>query len=120
MIEELPQVAVIPELITQLFQILIENALTYSIDQPEVYIHAEEKGNCTCIHVIDNGIGIESKYQNKIFKPFFRLHSKDEYPGTGLGLATCKRIMERHQGKIRCGSNAKGNTVFTIMFYNDE
>jgi signal transduction histidine kinase len=62
--------------------------------------------------VKDNGIGIAEKDRQRVFEPFKRLHGVGEYEGSGLGLATCKKIVERHGGVIRCESNEVGGTTF--------
>jgi two-component system, sensor histidine kinase and response regulator len=85
----------------QLFQNLIGNALKFRGDRdPRIAISAEEEGDYWIFSVKDNGIGIESNYSDRIFLIFQRLHSHDAYPGTGIGLAICKKIVEHHGGKI--------------------
>jgi signal transduction histidine kinase len=86
----------------QLFQNLIGNALKFvdKAKRPEIQISAEEKETEYLFSVKDNGIGIEEKYKNRIFIIFQRLHSADEYPGTGIGLAVCKKIVTGHRGRI--------------------
>jgi hypothetical protein len=100
--------------IAQLMQNLICNGIKYCKSvQPEVHIeaHSDERGDWI-IEIRDNGIGIDEQYQKDIFEPFRRLHSQEEYEGTGLGLATCKKIVERHNGQIWCESRPGEGTSF--------
>jgi signal transduction histidine kinase len=99
--ERLPAVYGDAGQLTQVFQNLIDNALKFHGDEPpEVHVSASiQKGECTC-SIRDNGIGIAPEYQSRLFLLFQRLHTRQEYPGTGIGLAICKRIVERHGGKI--------------------
>jgi signal transduction histidine kinase len=101
----------------QLFQNLISNAVKFrSKKTPEVYIKAERQIDGWLFSVRDNGIGLDMQQAERIFLIFQRLHSKEEYPGTGIGLAVCKRIIERHGGRIWVVSEpGKGATFyFTI------
>ncbi len=101
----------------QIFQNLISNALKFRGEAPpEVHIFAEESSGYWKISVRDNGIGIEPEHQDKIFKIFKRLHSRADYPGTGIGLAVCKRIIERHGGETGVESEAgKGSTFWFTL-----
>lgn len=101
----------------QLFQNLIANAIKFRAEKtPEITINFEEKKNEYLFSVADNGIGFDPIYTNKIFDIFKRLHSRDTYKGSGMGLAICKNIVERHGGRIWAESQlGKGATFyFTI------
>ena len=102
---------------TQLFQNLIGNALKYNRStQPEIEIGYEEHPDCYQFFVKDNGIGIDPKFYERVFIIFQRLHTKNQFSGTGIGLAICKKIVEKHEGRIWVESGAgKGSTFyFTI------
>jgi light-regulated signal transduction histidine kinase (bacteriophytochrome) len=98
----LPSVRVQPFHLTQLFQNLIGNALKYRKQDvaPVVQISAEPEGDEWLFSVMDNGIGFNPAYAERIFGIFKRLHHHDEYPGTGIGLAICARIVAHYGGRI--------------------
>ncbi len=98
---ELPTVAADPGQLTLLFQNLISNSLKFrGEERPRVRVSATRDGALWVFAVRDNGIGIEPQYAERIFGLFQRLHGRDEYPGTGIGLSVCKKIVERHGGRI--------------------
>ncbi|MGE5538639.1 MAG: sensor histidine kinase [Gemmatimonas sp.] len=101
--------------LTQLMQNLIGNALKFR-DQAEVRIHigARRDGAVWRITVEDNGIGIEPQYADRIFMIFQRLHTRQEYPGTGIGLSICKKIVERHGGRIWVDPAPTKGSIFTF------
>jgi signal transduction histidine kinase len=107
---DLPEVRVEPALMTAVFQNLIGNALKFHGEAPpEVRIAAERDGDDWVFSVLDNGIGIESEYAERVFTLFQRLHTRSAYPGTGIGLAMCRRIVEYHGGRIWLDTGGDGD-----------
>ncbi|NQT24663.1 PAS domain S-box protein [candidate division KSB1 bacterium] len=115
--DDLPTAVVDGIQIERLFQNLISNAMKYCEVKPKVHISSKSLNGEWIITIQDNGIGIDPKYQDIIFDIFKRLHGRNEYSGTGIGLAVCKKIVERHGGEIWVESEKdKGSTFyFTIL-----
>jgi light-regulated signal transduction histidine kinase (bacteriophytochrome) len=113
----LPELTCDESQIHRLFLNLISNAIKFCTrSKPVIRISAEEQKDHWLLSVKDNGIGIDPLYQETIFKIFQRLHGKGRYPGTGIGLAICQKIVERHEGKIWVESKpAKGSTFFFTL-----
>ncbi len=111
--DELPTVTADPVQLTQLFQNLVGNALKYRGPQaPVVHVAFRRHGADCEFAVSDNGIGIEPQYFERIFLIFQRLHTRAEYSGTGIGLALCRKIVERHGGRIWLESEARRGSTF--------
>ena len=109
----LPEIMADPVQLEQLWQNLISNALKYrSANKPEIYIRAVNQGDSWCFSIQDNGIGIKPEYSQRIFQIFQRLHTQEEYPGTGIGLAVCQKIVEHHGGKIWVESAEGRGSIF--------
>ena len=112
---ELPMVSGDLPQLSLLFQNLVGNALKFhGPGPPHIYIRARQEEKMWVISVRDNGIGIEPQYFERIFVIFQRLHTRAEYPGTGMGLALCKRIVERHGGRIWVESEMGKGTTFSF------
>lgn len=99
--------------LSQLFQNLISNSLKYCDEsRPVIHVEAEPQGRRWTFSVADNGIGVPAAYRDTIFDRFERLHGSSRYEGSGLGLATCRKIVERHGGAIWCEAGAPKGAVF--------
>ncbi len=99
----------------RVFQNLIGNAVKFTRgDDPSVNVEAEPEGSMWRISVRDNGIGMDAESSQRIFEPFRRLHGEEDYPGTGIGLAVCERIVEQHGGRIWVSSTPGEGSVFSF------
>jgi PAS domain S-box-containing protein len=109
--------------LVQLFQNLIGNAIKFHREEaPQVHISAKRRNNIMTFSVKDNGIGIDPQHSQSIFEIFRRLHTREEYPGTGMGLAICKKIVERHGGHISVQSQPGEGSIFyfSVNMVGDE
>ncbi|MFN0009361.1 MAG: CHASE domain-containing protein [Planctomycetota bacterium] len=111
---ELPTVTCDPSQIVQLFQNLIANAVKFRREDvvPYVRIHCRRDGDFFEISVKDNGIGIAPEHHARVFEMFERLHTRERYGGTGMGLAICRKIVDRHGGRIWLESLPEGGSIF--------
>jgi len=111
--DPLPRVCADATEVAQVLQNLVGNALKFRGDDvPEVRISAERRGGLVCVSVEDNGIGVDMQYAERIFVLFQRLHPRDRYPGTGIGLALCRKIVERYGGAIQVDSKVGEGSTF--------
>jgi PAS domain S-box-containing protein len=115
--DKLPTVMADGGQLVQLFQNLIGNGIKFHGEEaPHVHISAQVRDTDYLFSVRDNGIGIAPEYYDRLFKIFQRLHTREEYPGSGIGLAVCKRIVERHGGRIWIESQVgKGSTIYFTL-----
>ena len=112
---ELPRVSADPPTIERLLTNLIDNAVKYhGAAAPRVALSSRRVGEFWEISVADNGIGIAPDFREKVFDIFTRLHSRDKYEGSGIGLAACRRIVERHGGRIWVAEAPGGGSIFTF------
>ena len=115
--EPLPSVAADQVQLTQLFQNLLANAIRFrGREKPRIHVSAQARNGDWLLAVQDNGIGLAPEHQERIFAIFQRLHSRREYPGTGIGLAICKKIVERHGGHIWVESVPGRGSTFYCLF----
>ena len=113
--DSLPPVYADESQLTQVFQNLLSNAIKYSGEEPpEIHITAEQNQQEWMFSVSDQGIGIDPDEADEIFDVFQRLHSREEYAGTGIGLAVCERIIERHDGRIWVESEPGEGSTFSF------
>jgi len=119
--ESLPTVWANRSQMTQVLQNLIGNAIKFRGKEPPVIsVQAEKSGDHWLFSVSDNGIGIAPEYAQSIFVVFQRLHTRTEYPGNGIGVAICKKIIERHGGKIWVESQAGHGSIFKFTLRSDD
>ncbi|MDX2220731.1 MAG: ATP-binding protein [Burkholderiales bacterium] len=117
---ELPTVSGDRAQLVQLFQNLINNAIKFRCDAPPVVrIGSTLTADTVQVSVADNGIGIAPQFQDKVFEIFQRLHKQSKYPGNGIGLTVCQRIMQRHGGRIAVQSDGKNGSTFLLDFPRD-
>ncbi|MCP4154668.1 MAG: GHKL domain-containing protein, partial [bacterium] len=121
--DPLPSITCDEAQLFRLLQNLVGNAVKFrGAPPPKIHVRVEKKDNYWVFSVRDNGIGIDPRHNTRIFQIFQRLHGRTEYTGTGIGLAICKRIVERHNGRIRVDSKpGQGSTFyFTIPVIHEE
>jgi light-regulated signal transduction histidine kinase (bacteriophytochrome) len=112
-VEDLPTVRADAAQWTQVFQNLIGNAIKFRSERPlEIRIGARRDGSDWLLWVKDNGIGMSPEYRERIFEVFQRLHSRKQYPGSGIGLAICKKVVQRHGGRIWVESEPEQGATF--------
>jgi light-regulated signal transduction histidine kinase (bacteriophytochrome) len=111
-IKKMPVIFADDNQMIQLVQNLIENAIKFSNDVPHITISSKSESDYHTFYVRDDGIGIEPQYFEKIFMIFQRLHHNNSVEGTGIGLAICKRIVERHGGRLSVESEYGKGTCF--------
>ena len=112
--DNLPEIVGDQIQITHLFENLISNAVKFKKDdcQPVIHVSSERDEDYWRISVSDNGTGIRPRYQERIFGMFKRAHKRSKYPGTGIGLALCQKIVERHGGRIWVESEVNEGSTF--------
>jgi len=122
-VDPLPPIDADPSQMRQLFQNLLANALKFHKpgEAPKIQLQSKVSGTHCVIQISDEGIGFDEKYLDRIFTIFQRLHGRHEYEGTGVGLAVCRRIIERHHGTITANSTpGKGSTFILNLPLHQE
>jgi light-regulated signal transduction histidine kinase (bacteriophytochrome) len=119
-IEKLPSCYCYPDLFEILLMHLINNALKFNSNTPCVNIRCVKKRSKLTFEIEDNGIGIDGQFYKEIFRVFRKLHTNKEYPGSGIGLAICKKIVEKHGGKIWFTSSKTKGTIFFFTLMNNK
>jgi PAS domain S-box-containing protein len=115
--DRMPEICGIPPQMVELLQNLIGNALKFHGDRaPRIHISARRAGSAWEFAVADNGIGIAPQYRERIFEIFRRLHGREKYPGTGIGLALCRKIVVHHGGRISVDSQEGKGATFHFSF----
>ena len=116
----LPEIEADPSLLSQLFQNLIENAIKFrGTASPRIRISVVPEDDYWQFRIQDNGIGIDAHHREKIFAPFARLHSDQEYPGTGIGLTLCRDLLDKSGGSIWVEANPAGGSIFCFKLPKD-
>ncbi|WP_302080707.1 PAS domain S-box protein [Salinibaculum rarum] len=103
-----------PSQLVQMFQNLVENGIKYNTDTPRVDIRASHDDGMVTFEVTDNGIGMEDGQTDEIFEVFQRLHTREEFDGTGIGLSICRKVVDRHGGQISVESAPGEGSTFTV------
>lgn len=117
--DALPKIRCTPSQLVQLLENLLRNAMTYRSERPvRVHVGVTETDDEIVLSVKDNGIGFDMRHAERIFGMFQRLHVRGEYPGTGMGLAMCKKIMESHGGRIWADAEPGVGATFLCAFPN--
>ena len=121
-VERLPAVQADPVQLGQVFRNLLANALKFHAPEapPRVHVSAVRRDGAWAVSVKDHGIGIDPEDHDRIFGVFRRLHAIDEYPGCGIGLAICKRVIDRHGGTIEVHSAPGQGSTFTVVLPDDD
>lgn len=114
--EQLPVLACDAKQLVRLFQHVIGNAISYCEDQPRVNVASTSTSTICHVTIKDNGVGIKQSHLADIMSPFHHLHTSDEHDRVGIGLATCKKIMDYHQGKIWLESDGQAGTTVHLKF----
>lgn len=117
LVEQLPVLTCNQTMVTELFQNLIENGIKYNLSEKKIVtVKVQDKVSDWLFSVTDNGIGFEQQYAEQIFKIFKRLHTDDEFQGTGIGLSICAKVIEKHGGKIWAESvKGQGSTFYFTL-----
>jgi light-regulated signal transduction histidine kinase (bacteriophytochrome) len=117
--KKLPVIKADKNQVSQLFLNIIDNSLKFNLEtEKKVYINTELTNEGILFSISDNGIGIDSQYHEKVFRIFQKLHSQTDYPGSGIGLAICKRVIDNHDGRIWIESEEGKGTKFCFVLPN--